>query len=187
MEYVLLLLRAWQIMRRHWVIWAFGLIAMLVGQDALYNLRGAIRLQPFLEAVVNLPLSVANLLRAGVPANTGVWLGIIMIAVGAMLILIGVTANAAIIALTQLAERGEIVAFKTGLRQGLRHVLPLFVIRFIFHIPSIVMSLVVFLGAVRLVEPASAPLGYDELLQALQAIGLLPILLILGAIIGVLL
>ena len=127
------------------------------------------------------------LLRASVPTSTGLLLGMIMIVVGAILILIGVTVNAAIIVLTQSAERGEIVAFTTGLLQGLQRMPALFLIRCIFNIPAIVMSLAVFLGAVRLVDSGSTPMGYNELLQALQAIGLLPILLILGAILLLLL
>jgi hypothetical protein len=189
-EYVLLLQRAWQIILRNKVLWAFGLIAVLAGQDAVFNLRGAVKLQPVSESIVNLPLSVADALRTIVgsiaPNDVGVILIIVMIVVGVIFIAIGVIASAALIALTHAADRGEGIHFAAGVRLGVKRMWPLIALRLIFNIPATLLSIVVFVVVVRLADSTGVLLPYGELAQALQTFGLLPIVLILGTLLGLL-
>ncbi len=187
MEYLLLLQRGWQILRRHKLIWLFGVIAAIMGQDALFHLRGALRLQPFIEAIVNLPVTMANLLRDLTPGDTGVRSLLLLIGAGMLLTFIGVFVDAGMIALTQAAERGAAVDFKTGWQAGLRRGWLLLIIRLIFNIPGVLLSLLAFVWAMRVIDPDASPGGYSQLLQALQTAGVLPFLLIAGAVIGVLL
>ncbi len=185
MEYVLMFQRGWQILRRYKVIWLLGALAVLAGQDALFHLRGAIRLQPFVEAIVNLPVSVANLLRA-ITADTGLLALLIMIGTGVLLTFCGVLINAIIINLTLAAERGMEVSFKAAWQASLPRAWPLLIMRLLFNIPGAILSLLAVFLAMHIVEPASSPVGYTQLLQALQTAGALPIFLIAGAVIGVL-
>lgn len=185
MEYILLLQRAWQIFVRNKFLLIFGFVAVLTGQDALWNMRGALRLQPLTEALVNLPLSTANVLRALVPIEAGALLGVVMIVIGLIVLAIGCAANAAIIGLTQAVERGEAITIRSGVQLGLRFFRPLIGLRLIFHIPATILSIATFLVLSRLVL-GPVVLGYSETLLALQAVGLLPILLIIGLIFGLL-
>lgn len=186
MEYVLMFQHGWQILRRYKVLWLLGALAALAGQDALFNLRGAIRLQPFVEAIVNLPVSIANLLRAITP-DVGLLALLIVIAVGVLLTFVGVVINAIIINLTQAAERGAAVSFKSAWQASLLRAWPLLIMRLLFNIPSVILSLLAVFAAMQIIEPTASSVGYTQLLQALQIVGLLPIFLIAGAVIGVLL
>jgi hypothetical protein len=185
MEYIILLQQAWQILSRNKVLWLFGLFAVLAGQDALFNLRGAIRLQPLAEALVNLPLPVANAVRLLVPDDAGILAGVALIVVGLVWLALGVIASAALIVLTQAAERGQDVNLKIGVQEGLKHMRTLVGIRLIFNIPASLLSIAVVLFSIRLVNIVQGPIGYNHLLQALQAVGVLPVLLILGALSGI--
>lgn len=183
MDYILLIQRSWQIITRHRFLWVFGLVAVLTGQDALWNLRGALRLQPLTEALVNLPLSAANVLRALVPAEAGALLGVAMIVGGLILLAVGCAATAALISLTQAAERGEPIDLRSGVRLGARYAASLVGLRLIFHIPAVSLSIATFLVLSRLVG-GQFVLGYSQTLLALQAVGLLPILLLMGLAFG---
>jgi hypothetical protein len=176
--------RGWQILRRYKLLWLLGIIAVVAGQDALFHLRGALRLQPFMEAIVNLPLSAANVVRDFTASDTGTLSLLLLISVGVLLTFVGVFVNAAIIALTRAAERGAVIDFKTGWHAGLRRSWPLLIIRLIFNIPAVILSLIAFVIGLRVAAGAS---GYSQLLQALEAVGILPFLLIAGAVIGVIL
>ncbi len=183
MDYILLIQRSWQIMVRHKFLWLFGFIAVLAGQDALWNLRGALRLQPLTEALVNLPLSTANVLRALIPTTAGALLGVAMLVGGLILLAVGCAATAALIGLTQAAERGEPIDLRSGVKLGARYAAPLVGLRLIFHIPAVILSIATFLVLSRLVD-GQFVLGYSQTLLALQAVGLLPILLLMGLVFG---
>jgi hypothetical protein len=185
MEYILMLQRAWQILTRHKILWLFGLIAVLAGQDALFNLHGGRPVQPVLEAIVNLPPTAASLARSIVPLGSEIALIGLMIGLGVALTLIGMLANAALISLTQAAERGDAINFKVGLRAGWQHIDRLIIIRLIFNIPFVVLALLGFIVLQRLIDPTLAPLSFSQSLWVLQEAGLLPIFLIVSLIAGV--
>lgn len=181
-EYVILLQRAWQIIMRHKVLLVFGLIAVIAGQDAIFNLRGVIRLPPLAEAVVNLPLPVANALRDLFPQANGTVMVAVMIGVGLIWLAIGLIGHAAVIALTQAIERGDDATLKAGFQLALKSLPTLLVIRLIFNVPIVLLSIAGFLVANGLFDPVGGPLGYTAILQAA---GYLPIFLIVGAMVGV--
>lgn len=182
-----MLQRGWQILRRNRLVWVLGFIAVAAGQDALFQFRGALRLQPFIEAIVNLPVSVANILRDLTPGDTGVVSLALLISAGVLLTFIGVFVQAALIALTQAAERGAAVDFKTAWQAGWQRAWPLLLIRLIFNVPGVMLSLIAFVWAVQLLAPTSSPGGYSQLPQTLDAAGVLPLFVIAGAAIGLLL
>jgi hypothetical protein len=185
MEYVVMLQRAWQILTRHKIFWLFGLIAVLAGQDALFNVRNIGRLQPVTEAIVSLPVTAANIVRSITATGSDLVLIALMIIAGLVLLFVGMLANAAMIGLTQSAERGDAVDLKSGLRVGVQHIDRLIIIRLIFNIPLVILSLLGFYTMVRVVDPTIAGLGYQQALSALQDAGLLPIFLVTGLIIGI--
>ena len=121
-------------------MWLFGFIAVVAGQDALFQLRGALRLQPLIEAVVNLPAAIADLLRSLTVNDTGVLSLLLFLGAGVLLTFGGVFASAAIIALTHAAERGAAVNFKVGWQAGWQYSWTLLVIRLIFNIPGTLVS-----------------------------------------------
>ena len=186
MEYVTLLQRAWQIISRSKILWLFGLIAVLAGQDAVFNLRSAFRLQPLAEAIVNPPAAAANALYVASSSGASYLLDGVIIFVGLMLLAIGAMASAALIGLTQNAERGLNVNFLTGLHIGVKRVWPLLGIRLIFNLPAVALSLIATFLMTRLIDVSGPPLSYLERLQVLQNEGILPLLLITGIILGVL-
>ncbi len=173
-EYVMLLQRALQVVVRNKALWVLGLIAVIVGQDAVFNMRGALRLEPLADVLVNLPLPYANLVRTVVPDPAGALNGLITLALGASLIVVGSIVNAALLLLTQAVERGDDVRLAAGLRDGLRFLWPLSAIRFILNLPAIVLALI------ALVIAADQP----TVTLAVQAAGLLPVLLVLGVAAG---
>jgi hypothetical protein len=185
MDYVVMLQRAWQILTRHKILWLFGLIAVLAGQDALFNLHGGRSVQPIAEAIVNLPPTAANLARAVVPVGSEIVLIGVMIVVGVALILIGMLAHAALIGLTQSAERGNEITFKAGLRAGWQHIDRLIIIRLIFNIPFVILALLGLTLMQRLIDPAAGPLTFSQSLLVLDDAGLLSIFLIVSLICGV--
>ncbi len=185
MEYIVMLQRAWQILTRHKILWVFGLIAVLAGQDALFNLHGAHAVQPLTEAIVDLPPTAGTLARSIVPLGNDLVLVGVMIIFGLVLLFIGMLASAALIGLTQAAERGDPVDFKSGLHAGFQHIDRLIIIRLIFNIPFVVLSLAGFTIFLRTIDPAAVPLGYDQSLSALQDTGLLTIFLIISLITGI--
>ena len=149
MEYIFMLQRAWQILTRHKILWLFGLMAVLAGQDALFYLHGGQIAQPLPEAIINLPSSVGNWVRSITTASSGfVWISLTIL-IGLVLLAIGVTASAALIGLVQSAERGDPIDFKSGLRLGLRHLDRLIVLRLIFNLPFIVFS---YIGVLLLLD-----------------------------------
>jgi hypothetical protein len=184
MEYILVLQRAWQILTRHKILLVFGLIAVVTGQDALFNLHGGRPMQPLLEAIVNLPSPAANLARSIAPVGSELVLIAVMIGLGVGLTFIGMLANGALIGLTQSAERGDEISFKAGLRLGWQHIDRLVIIRLFFNIPFVVLALLGFIVLQRLIDPAIGPLTFSESLVALQEAGLLPIFLIVSLITG---
>jgi hypothetical protein len=186
MEYVTLLQRAWQIISRSKILWLFGLIAVLAGQDAVFNLRSAFRLQPLAEAIVNPPAAAANALYALSSSGTNFLLDGLIIFVGLMLTAFGAIASAALIGLTQNAERGLAVNFLTGLHIGVKRIWPLLGIRLIFNLPAVVLSLIVTFLMTRLIDFSGPPLSYPQMLQVLQNSGVLPLLLMVGVVFGVL-
>ena len=174
-EYVLLLQRAWQVVVRHKVLWVLGLIAVIVGQDAVFNLRGALRLDPLADVLVNLPLPAADLVRAAVPDTTGAAGVLVTLVLGAILIAVGAAANGALLVLTQAVERGDDVSLKIGLQAGAKYLRSLLALRVLLNLPSIVLALIALLIAG----------GQAAVTQAMQAAGLLPVFLIVGLIAGV--
>jgi hypothetical protein len=174
-EYVLLLQRAWQVVVRHKVLWVLGLIAVIVGQDAVFNLRGALRLDPLADVLVNLPLPAADLVRAAVSDTTGAVGVLVTLVLGAILIAVGAAANGALLVLTQAVERGEDVSLKIGLQAGAKYLRSLLALRVLLNLPSIVLALIALLIAG----------GQAAVTQAMQAAGLLPVFLIVGLIAGV--
>jgi hypothetical protein len=185
-EYILLLQRAWQILTRHKLLWLFALLAVICGQDALFNLRGATRLQPFGEAIVNLPLTVAAALRSALANDSALLLGLAMIAAGLILTIAGVLFSAALIGLTQAIERGQDVSFKIGWRLALKRFVPMVGLRLIFNLPATLLSFLGLVVVIRLINPPSPPVFYQQTLQVLQESGWLGILLLIGLAIGVL-
>lgn len=185
MEYVILLQRAWQILTRHKIMFLFGLIAVLAGQDALFNLHGGRSIQPVVEAIVDLPPTASSLTRATVLLDSPIVLIGVMILLGLLLIFIGMVANAALISLTHSAERGDAINFKAGLRAGFQHVDRLIIIRLIFNIPFVVLAVLGFTLMQRLIAPTIPPLTFSQSLAALQDTGLLPIFLIVSLLAGI--
>lgn len=173
-EYVLLLQRALQVVSRYKVLWVLGLIAVLAGQDAVFNLRGALRLDPLADVLVNLPLPAADLVRSVVPDATSLVGAVITLVLGTILIAVGAAANGALLVLTQAIERGDDVTLNIGLQAALKYVRPLFVLRVLLNLPSIALALIAALLAG----------GQSAVTQAMQAAGLLPVFLIGGLIAG---
>lgn len=182
-EYVLLLQRAWHIITRHKVMLAFAFIAVIAGQDAVFNMRGVIRLPPLTEAIVNLPLPYANLVRDLLPQANGLLLIAAMISMGLICLIFGLIGNGALIALTQSIERGAGATFKAGWQMGFKALPTLLVIRLIFNIPIVLLSIAGFLISTRLFDPTGGPIGYAAILEYS---GLLPIFLIVGGVVGLL-
>lgn len=173
-EYVLVLQRAWQIIGRYKALWGLGLLAVICGQDAVFNLRGALRWQPWADVLVNLPLPASNLLRALGPDQTGPVAGLLTLGLGAILIALGAAATAALLRLTHAIERGDEVSLKSGWLAGLKYVRPLISLRLILNLPAIALALIALLLA-----------GNADVTQTAQAAGWLPALLIAGLIAGV--
>jgi hypothetical protein len=173
-EYVLLLQRAWQVVFRYKVLWILGLIAVIVGQDAVFNLRGALRLDPLADVLVNLPLPAADLARAVAPDTTGAAGVLITLGLGAILITVGAAANGALLVLTQAVERGDEVTLKVGLQAGAKYLRPLVALRLLLNVPAIGLTLIALLIAG----------GQAAITQTMQAAGLLPVFLIVGLIAG---
>ncbi len=174
-EYVLLLQRAWQVVFRYKVLWMLGLIAVIVGQDAVFNLRGALRLDPLADVLVNLPLPAADLVRAVAPDTTGAVGVLVTLVLGAVLIAVGAAANGALLVLTQAVERGDDVTLKVGMQAGGKYLRPLVTLRLLLNMPAIALTLIALLIAG----------GQAAVTQAMQAAGLLPVFLIVGLIAGV--
>lgn len=175
-EYVVLLQRAWQVVFRYKMLWALGLIAVIVGQDAVFNLRGALRLDPLTHVLVNLPLPAADLVRAVLPDATGGVGGVVTLVFGAILIAVGAAANGALLALTQAVERGNEVTLQAGVRAAVKSLRSLIALRLLLNLPAIALTLIALLLAG----------GQAAVTQAMQAAGLLPAFLIAGLIAGVL-
>ena len=186
MEYVTLLQRAWQIISRSKILWLFGLIAVLAGQEAVFNMRSAFRLQPLAEAIVNPPAIAANGLYALSLSGTSYLRDGLIIFAGLMLMAIGTLASAALIGLAQNAERGQTVNFLTGLHIGVKRVWPLLGIRLIFNLPAVGLSLIAAFLLTHLIDFAGPPLSYPQMLQVLQNADFLPLLLMAGIVFGVL-
>jgi len=173
-EYVLLLQRAWQVVFRYKLLWLLGLVAVSVGQDAVFNLRGALRLDPLADVLVNLPLPAADLMRTIAPDSTSIS-GVVMTLIsGAILIAIGAAANGALLVLTQAVERGDDVTLKIGVQAGLKYLRPLLTLRVLLNLPAIALALIAFVLAG----------GQAAITQAMQTAGLLPMFLIVGLIAG---
>lgn len=175
-EYLLFLQRAWQVVGRNKILWLLGLVAVMVGQDAVFNLRGALRLDPLADVLVNLPLPATDLIRALVPDLASVAGVALTLVLGALLILVGAAANGALLTLTQAVERGDDVTLKIGLQAGVKYVWPLVVLRLLLNLPAIGLALLALLSVG----------GQSTVTQALQTAGLLPLFLIMGLIAGVL-
>ncbi|MBI5567937.1 MAG: hypothetical protein HY870_23775, partial [Chloroflexi bacterium] len=173
-EYMLLLQRAWQVVFRYKLLWLLGLIAVIAGQDAVFNLRGALRLDPLADVLVNLPLPAADLVRAVAPDNTGIVGVAITLILGALLIAVGAAANGALMVLTQAVERGADVTLKIGAQAGAKYLRPLLTLRVLLNLPAIALTLIALLLAG----------GQAAVTQAMQAAGLLPVFLITGLIAG---
>ena len=105
-----------------------------------------------------------------------------MLIAGLGLLAIGAAASAALIGLTQAAERGEWVDVRSGVRIGLKRAKTLVAIRLIFNLPFTILSFLISVVLVRLI--AGRPLGYLPMLQALEQSGWLTWLLLLGLIVG---
>jgi hypothetical protein len=175
-DYVLLLQRAWQVVFRYKVLWALGLIAVIVGQDAVFNLRGALRLDPLADVLVNLPLPATDLVRAMTPDTTGVAGVLITLTLGVILIVTGAVVNGALLALAQAVERGDEVTLKAGVQAGLKYLRSLIGLRLLLNLPAIALTLIALVLAG----------GQSAVTQAMQAAGLLPVFLIAGLIAGML-
>lgn len=173
-EYVLLLQRAWQVVFRYKLLWLLGLIAVIVGQDAVFNLRGALRLDPLADVLVNLPLPAADLMRSIAPDSTSIS-GVVMTLIsGAILIAIGAAASGALLVLTQAVERGDDVTLKIGVQAGLKYLRPLLTLRVLLNLPAVALALIALLLAN----------GQSAVTQALQAAGQLPLFLMVGLFAG---
>ncbi len=173
-EYVLLLQRASQVVFRYKVLWLLGFIAVIAGQDAVFNLRGALRLDPLADVLVNLPLPAADLVRAIAPDTTSAVGVVITLALGVILLTVGAAANGALLVLTQAVERGADVTLKVGVQAGAAYLRPLLTLRVLLNAPAIVLTLIALVLAG----------GQSAVTQAMQAAGLLPIFLIVGLIAG---
>lgn len=175
-EYLLLLQRAWQVVGRNKLLWLFGLVAVIAGQDAVFNLRGALRLDPLADVLVNLPLPATDLVRAVAPDTASVAGAALTLALGAILIIVGAAANGALLTLTQAVERGDDVTLKIGLQAGIKYLWPLAALRLVLNLPALVLALLALLSVG----------GQSTVTQTLQTAGLLPLFLIAGLIAGVL-
>jgi hypothetical protein len=173
-EYVLLLQRAWQVVFRYKILWLLGLIAVIVGQDAVFNLRGALRLDPLADVLVNLPLPAADLVRAIAPGNAGLVGVLIALVLGTILIAVGAATNGALLVLTQAVERGNAVTLKVGVQAAQKYLRPLIALRWLLNAPAIALALIALLMAG----------GQAAVTQTLQAAGRLPLFLIAGLIAG---
>ena len=169
-EYVLVLQRAWQMVFRHRALWGLGLLAVIGGQDAGFNLRGAWRWQPLADVLVNLPQPASKLL----PDHTGGLAALATIGLGAILIALGAAATAALLVLTRAVERGDEVSLQSGWLAGLKYVRPLAGIRLILNVPALALALIALWMAG----------GQSAVTQTVQAAGLLSVLLIAGLIAG---
>jgi hypothetical protein len=175
-EYLLLLQRGWQVVVRHRILWLLGLIAVIVGQDAVFNLRGALRLDPLADVLVNLPLSAADLVHVITPDSAGIIHALVAVGLGAILLVVGAAANGALLVLTEAVERGQAATLKVGVQAALKYLRPLIAVRWLLNAPAIGLALIALLIAG----------GQPAVTQAMEAAGLLAVFLIAGLITGAL-
>jgi hypothetical protein len=146
MQYGALLSRAWHIIWRNKIIWVFGFLAALGsggggGGNFRFNVPSSGRvggggLPPGLERTL-----VNVFSNPAVVITIVVVLILIGLIISLVIALIAALGHGAMVDMVREADETEATRFSTGWRTGLRRMLPVFLIRFLLGLPTVIIIL----------------------------------------------